>query len=79
MKCSTTLLEKTSASPQRNMKRSPANRMHNSNDKSNYFSVIERQASIVDELSFLCHQLINELHQYKNVEAEEQRLEEIEQ
>jgi len=51
--------------------------MHNSNDKSNYFSVIERQASIVDELSFLCHQLINELHQYKNVEAEEQRLEEI--
>ena len=79
MKCSTTLLEKTSASPQRNMKRSPASSMHNSNDKSNYFSVIERQASIVDELSFLCHQLINELHQYKNVEAEEQRLEEIEQ
>ena len=53
--------------------------MHNSNDKSNYFSLIERQESIIDGLSSLCHQLIIELGQYKNIEAEEQRLEEIEQ
>jgi len=51
--------------------------MQNSNDKSNYFSLIERQASIIDGLSSLCHKLINQLGQYKNIEAEEQRLEEI--
>ena len=40
-------------------------------------SIAERQAITIEELSVLCHELINELSQYKNIEAEEKRLSEL--
>ena len=40
--------------------------------------ILERQAKIIAELSQLLHEIINQISQYKEIEAEEQRLEEIE-
>lgn len=40
--------------------------------------ILERQSKIIVELTQLLREVINQLSQYKEIEAEEQRLEEIE-
>lgn len=37
----------------------------------------EEQALIIENLSQLCHEILYELSQYKNIEAEEKRLSEL--
>lgn len=39
--------------------------------------VAEEQAVIIENLSQLCHEILYELSQYKNIEAEEKRLSEL--
>lgn len=39
--------------------------------------VAEEQALIIENLSQLCHEILYELSQYKNIEAEEKRLSEL--
>ncbi len=39
--------------------------------------VAEEQALIIGNLSQLCHEILYELSQYKNIEAEEKRLSEL--
>lgn len=41
-------------------------------------SIAEEQARIIEQMSTLCEQLINELSQYRNIEEEEKRLKELE-
>lgn len=45
----------------------------------NWQTIAEHQATVIEELSSLCHDLINTLSQYKNIEEEEQRLQELEE
>lgn len=40
--------------------------------------IAEQQALIIEKLSDLCKELINQLSQYKNIENEEERLKELE-
>lgn len=40
-------------------------------------AIAEQQAKTIDDMSSLCRELIDELSQYKNIDAEEQRLKEI--
>ncbi len=42
-------------------------------------AIAERQALVIEALTALCSDLISQLSQYKNVEAEEQRLKELEE
>ena len=39
--------------------------------------VAEEQALIIENLSQLCHEILCELSQYKNIEPEEKRLSEL--
>lgn len=45
-----------------------------SGNSMNWHRVSEEQSIIIEHLSGLCHSLINELAQYKDIELEEQRL-----
>ena len=74
MKCSTTLLEKTSASPQRNMKRSPVSSMQSSTA---YAEMVEALMLTNEKYLSLCSTLIQELAQYKDIEEEEDQLKRI--
>lgn len=40
-------------------------------------TIAEKQAVTIEEISELCRELIYELSQYKNIEAEEKRLSEL--
>ncbi len=41
-------------------------------------AIAERQALVIEELTALCNDILSQLSQYKNVEAEEERLKELE-
>lgn len=42
-------------------------------------AIAERQALLIEELTSLCSDILTQLSQYKNVEAEEERLKELEE
>ena len=46
--------------------------------KKDWQSIAEGQAAIIDGLSFLCRDLIDELAQFCDVDEEEKRLDELE-
>ena len=41
-------------------------------------AIAEQQQKLIDEMSKLCQDLIDQLSQFKNIEEEEQRLRELE-